>query len=113
MATTTLRYVGDNDALKLSASDITGVRTDLGSTTSIDVFAINTSNTADTFSGTAIVIDPPEDENGTPTYNHKYDFATGDTDAPGTFHVYSTITEADGVTITTYGPITLTIEAKI
>jgi hypothetical protein len=94
--------------MKLSASDENGIRTDLGTASNITILAINTTNPTDTFTGTADVLDPLDDD----TYNHEYAFVTGDTAAAGTFHVYTTVTEADATTITTYGPITLSILTK-
>lgn len=110
MATSTIRYIGDNDPILLSASDdITGIRTDLSTVHSISILAIKVTDPTDTFSGPGVVINPIIDGE----FNHKYLIVTGDTAAAGTFNVYSTVTEADSVTITTYGPITLIIKAKV
>lgn len=95
--------------MKLSAGDaLVGIRTDLNTAHSITVLCVNTTNPSDTFSGAATVLNPLD----TATYNHAYPFAMGDTSAVGTFHVFTTVVEADTTTVTTYPPVKLEILPK-
>lgn len=111
MASTTTRYVGDTDAIKLSVIDAGTVRTDLATAKSLAFLAVNQKTPTDTITGPATVINPPETD-GSDEWNCQYQLVTGDTAAAGTFDMFITVTEADGTTVATYGVTTLVIKDK-
>lgn len=99
----TTRYVGDNDAIKIAVSDDGVLRADLPDADTITIRFVGQGG-ADDFSGDGSPIDPPDDD----TWNLAYPFAIGDTADPGTFHIYTTVTNSGSTA--TYGPSTLTIK---
>lgn len=107
MSSDTLRYVGDTEPVKLSLADNGAFRTDLDAVNSMVFLAVDRVNPSNTFGGPCQPLNPTIND-----YNCEYSLSPANTAQVGVFDCYVTVTEADGITIGTYGMITLTIQAK-